>query len=172
MLIKKPRQNGRYDAFDLEVTDANGNIFIMTFGGNGDLYWVPKQYGSTQFIINSDDEILYSAFEWLFEQIKENDNPQNPSLVDNTFTFISEEWEEEASNRLKIKKDENEFVLDFIKNENKPKHFFSGRRSTICFCNSGSRVPRIEQQFSIMFNELAYYNQDVPVIIEDDTNEQ
>ena len=62
---------------DIFLEEKN-NVLIMTFGGNGDLYWVirekkPKErelkHGT--FIITKENYRIYSAFESLYNNIKE-----------------------------------------------------------------------------------------------------
>ena len=155
MITKKPRNNEGY--YDLKVTDRNGNAFIMTVGGNLDLYWVPENYReNTIFYIEKGDEITYSVFEQLFRAVEKNDDKYRPVINGNTLTFVSEEWREEESNHLKITKEEDSFVVEFVKNENEEEWSVPRRGCAICFCNSGSRVPRVESLFMRLFNHLAY----------------
>ena len=43
MIIKQPRNNAE-GKYDLKITDKNGNAFIMTVGGNFDLYWLSENH--------------------------------------------------------------------------------------------------------------------------------
>ena len=54
-----------------------------------------------------------------------------------------------------VKKKLVEMVM-FDMNEDKESWSYPHMCCTICFCNSGSRVPKIEQIFMQMFNYLAY----------------
>lgn len=156
MITKIPRYN-QEGYFDLKITDMNNKSFIMTVGGNGDLYWLPDNHKETRnFEIDKNDEIVFSIFNQLFCAVKKNDDKYNPVLKDNTITFISEEWHKDESNTLNIIKDENSFKINFIKNENKQAWTVPHIGCAICFCNSGSRVPKIEQLFMQMFTHLAY----------------
>ena len=156
-MISKILRNGQDGYYDLKVTDMNGRSFIMTVGGNLDLYWIPENYKECmRFEISNDDKIVYSIFEQLFNAVEKNNDKHMPVLNDNVITFISEDWPEEECNKLKIIKNENSFVIDFIKNENTDAWTYPHRGCTICFCNSGSRVPRVESLFMRMFNYLAY----------------
>ena len=47
-------------------------------------------------------------------------------------------------------------IVEFIKNENKEYWSFYHRGCDIRFCNSGSRVPKVESLFMKMFTYLAY----------------
>ena len=59
-------------------------------------------------------------------------------------------------NVLKIVKTKDVILIEFIENKNKVNLSFSSKVCSICFCNSGSRVPKIEALFMRMFNYLAY----------------
>lgn len=156
-MIKKVPRNNTNGKYDLIVTDKNGNSFIMLVGGNLDLYWVPENYKENKvFEIDKNDEIVYNIFEQLFDAIGKRDNQYRPVLKDDTITYISEEFTEEESNSLKIRKIGSLFNIEFIKNENQESWTVPHRDCTICFCNSGSRVPKVEALFMRMFNYLAY----------------
>ncbi len=149
--------------YNVRVTDIHGNSFIMLFGGNLDLYWYPEKRGEGNrvFEIDESDELLYGMLVKLFDDIKKNDDKYEPALIDNTFTFISEDLPEDEANRLTITKDANKFLITFVKSEVVPSCGLPSSRCQIRFCNSGSRVPKIEILFMMMFNELAYYNDEV-----------
>lgn len=162
MITKYPRYN-QDGYYDLKITDKNGKSFIMTIGGNMDLFWIPENHKETRnFEINNNDEIVFNIFEQLFTAVKKNDDKYNPVLKDNSLTFISEEWHIDESNILKIIKEENAYKINFIENENKDAWSVPHRGCAICFCNSGSRVPKVEQLFMRMFNYLAYHCDLIP----------
>lgn len=165
-MIKKVKRNNDSDILvDLVVTDKFNNEFIMTVAGNQDLYWIPKNYKHVKsFYIDKDDKFLFDVFSSLFKLIKKNDSDglsYPKALNGNKFTFISEDFPEDEAHKLEIIKEKNQFILNFVKNENLG--LFGGfrRGCVICFCNSGSRIPKIEQQFMLMFNELAYFTEEV-----------
>jgi len=111
---------GEKDYYDLKITDKNGISFIMTVGGNCDLYWIPENHKiNRRFEIDKTDEIGFAVFNQLFKAVKKNDNEYLPVLKDNVITFISEDWHPDEANVLKITQKDNEFVIDFIKNENR-----------------------------------------------------
>ena len=159
--------DGKYNVI---ITDKNGNSFTMMVGGNLDLYWVPEDYKDVKsFVIDKSDEFVYCLFDDLFQKIKKVDDKYNPSIIDNLFTFISEDFNEDIANRLEIVKNENGFEINFVKNENTESEYYNmyaffRRGCHICFCNSGSRVPKIEHLFMLMFNDLAYYNKDIEMV--------
>ena len=157
MIVKEPRF-GSEGLYDLRITDKNGKSFVMTVGGNGDLYWLPENYKqTTMFEIDGEDKQVFSIFSQLFEAVDKRDDKSRPVLKDNVITFVSEEWRPEESNELKIIKQDNSFIIHFIKNTNEAEWTVPHRGCAICFCNSGSRVPRVEQLFMLMFNKLAYH---------------
>ena len=165
-MITKVKRNEDSDILvDLVVTDKNNNSFIMTVGGNQDLYWIPQNYKQVKsFYIDKNDTFLFNIFTKLFKLIKQSDSDglsYPKTLNGNTFTFISEDFPEDEAHKLEIIKKENEFIINFIKNENTGIYTMFRRGCPICFCNSGSRLPKVEQLFMIMFNELAYYTKEV-----------
>ena len=156
MITKQPRNN-QEGYFDLRITDKKGKSFIMTVGGNLDLYWLPENYKENRiYEIDKSDKITYGVFNQLFNAVRKNDDRYRPVLKDNTITFISEDWPEEEANVLNIIKNEETFIIKFIRNEDKGSWSYPHMGCTICFCNSGSRVPKVEQVFMQMFNYLAY----------------
>ena len=155
MIVKKPRNNEGY--YDLLLTDRNNKSFTMTVGGNFDLFWIPENHKEDiVFEIDKSDRIAFAVFSQLFNAVKKVDDKYRPVMCNNTITFISEDWPEDEANVLKIFKTEDTFVINFIKNTNEKAWSFPHRHCMICFCNSGSRVPRVEQLFMEMFNYLAY----------------
>ena len=167
MITKKPR-NGKEGYYDLTVTDKDGKSFVMTVGGNLDLYWLPENYKKDRtFGIDKNDELTYGIFEQLFDAVEKRDNKERPVLNGNTITYISEDWPEEEANKLKIIREEDMFQIQFVKNEDMESWSYPHIGCTICFCNSGSRVPRVEGLFMRMFNYLAY-ECDVIECVQDD----
>lgn len=161
MITKLPKENqeGKYD---LKVADKNDKSFTMTIGGNFDLYWMPENYKEcSTYEITKDDNYTFKIFSRLFAGVERNDDKDNPVLKGNTITFVSEDWNENEANVLIIKKQENSFIIDFVKNENKEAWSYPHVGCVICFCNSGSRVPDVEQLFMQMFNYLAYESKSI-----------
>ena len=156
MITKKTRNNE--GCFDVKVTDRKGNSFTMTVGGNGDLYWIPKNHKQNRvFEIEKSDDITYRIFDQLFNTITKVDDKYRPVVNGNTITFISEDMPEDEANVLKIIKNEGLFTIQFIKNENKNEWGFTHTIGCdIRFCNSGSRVPVVEAMFMRLFSFLAY----------------
>lgn len=156
MITRHPRP-GYKDYYDIKVTDKHGKEFKMTVGGNFDLYWLPKNHRENRvFEIDKHDELTFSVFEKLFSAVKKKDSAYNPVVKGNTITFISEDRHEDEANVLNIIKGKDEFIVKFIENENTDCWTTPHRGCTICFCNSGSRVPEVESLFMRMFHYLAY----------------
>lgn len=155
MITKTPRNDQGY--YDVIVTDRHGKKFMMTVGGNLDLFWIPQNHRENRtFEIDSEDQLNYQIFDQLFCAITRNDDRYNPIVDGNTITFISEDWPEDEANLLQIVKSNNLYTLNFIENENKSAWSFPHRGCNICFCNSGSRIPKVESLFMRLFNFLAY----------------
>lgn len=161
-MITKLPSNNQEGKYDLKVTDKNDKSFTMTIGGNFDLYWMPENHKECRtYEISKDDDFAYKIFSRLFDGVKRNDDKYRPVLKDNAITFVSEDWNESEANILIIKKQENSFIIDFVKNENKEAWSYPHMDCVICFCNSGSRVPMVEQIFMQMFNYLAYESKSI-----------
>lgn len=165
MITKVPRtDSGKIvdGYYDVILTDRNGKRFLMTVGGNCDLFWIPENHRvNRHFEIDRTDTFAFDIFEQLFNAVEKVDDKYRPVLNGNEITFISEDWHESEANTLKIVKNEGLFTIDFIENENKSEWSFPHRGCNICFCNSGSRVPRVEGLFMRMFNFLAYQSKSV-----------
>lgn len=156
-MITKQLRNNKEGYYDVKITDKNGKSFIMTVGGNLDLYWLPEKHKENKiFEIDKSDKITYDVFNQLFNAVGKNDDKYRPVLQGNTISYISEDWPEDEANVLNIIKTEDAFTIKFIKNEDKESWSYPHMGCTICFCNSGSRVPKVEQIFMQMFNYLAY----------------
>ncbi|MBE5738179.1 MAG: hypothetical protein E7354_00375 [Clostridiales bacterium] len=156
MITKQPRPEHQ-GCYDLTVTDRDGKSFIMTVGGNFDLYWLPENHKENRtFGIDREDEFTFNIFEQLFDAVGKKDDKYRPVLQDNTIKFISEDWPEEEANHLLITREKDSFQIDFVQNEDKESWTYPHRGCAICFCNSGSRVPKVESLFMRMFNYLAY----------------
>lgn len=157
MIKKAPRDEKGY--YDLIFTDKNGREIFMTVGGNGDLFWIPKNHKQNRvFEFDKSDKIAYRVFEQLFQMVEKKDDRYRPVLNGNTITFISEDWHEDEANVLKIVRSNDSFVIEFIENTNREAWSYPHRGCNICFCNSGSRVPTVENLFMTMFTNLAYYS--------------
>ena len=167
MITKKPRDNKGY--YDIIVNDKNDKSFLITVGGNLDLYWLPQNRNDQNRIFeisksdNNTEDITFTIFNLLFDAIIKVDDLYNTVLNENkdTITFISEDWPTEEANILKITRSEDTFKIEFIENTNRDVWSFPHRGCSICFCNSGSRVPRVEALFMRMFNHLAYENKSI-----------
>ena len=142
-MIRKDKNMWGHSVF--KVTDKLSNAFEIFEGGNLDLYWVADCKGNqTSFIIDESNKEMFRLFKILFKLVRENDCEYSPRLIGNEFTWISEDRPE--ANVLKIVQNEANFEITFLKNEN---NFY--KTCAICFCNSGSKFPRVEQLFMEMY---------------------
>ncbi|MBE7074092.1 MAG: hypothetical protein E7379_03270 [Clostridiales bacterium] len=156
-MITKQLRNNKEGYYDVKITDKNGKSFVMTVGGNLDLYWLPENHKENKiFEIDKSDKITYGVFNQLFNAVGKNDDKYRPVLQGNIISYISEDWPEDEANVLNIIKTEDAFTIKFIKNEDKESWSYPHMGCAICFCNSGSRVPKVEQVFMQLFNYLAY----------------
>ena len=163
-MITKILRDEKEKTYDLKVTDKNNHSFIMTVAGNHDLYWLPENHKKNrEFTIEKNDEIVFSIFEQLFNAVEKKDDKYRPVLKDNVITFLSEDWPDDECNTLEILKLKDSFEIKFIKNENEDKWTSPHLGCSICFCNSGSRVPRVENLFMRMFTYLAYQCNLIPL---------
>lgn len=128
--------------------DDNG--FIICYGGS-DFYWITLDYEKcSKFLISKKDKYLYSIFINLFKKIEKNDDKDRPTIRNNVFEWISEARQPEISNKLVISKEEDEFVVEFIKN---PMDYVAGQMCAISFCLSGSRNAQIVFEFVKMYQD-------------------
>ena len=124
------------------------NRFVMCYGGS-DFYWVLEDHRlCNRFVISKEDKDLYLIFKSLFKDIKKSDNKYCPTIKNNVFEWVSEAGLPEISNKLLITKEENKFVIDFVKN---PNDIVGLGMCAICFCLSGSRNAEIVYNFAMMF---------------------
>ena len=170
MIVKEKRDRSKlgFERYNLRLIDKFDNSFVMLVGDNGDLYWLPEDYKRVkEFYIDKDDAFLFDVFNQLFNAIVKRDNDKyniNKTVEGNTFTFISEDCHVDEAHRLQIVREDEQFVIKFLRNPNEHLYTFPKRGCNICFCNSGSRIPKIEQLFMLLFNELAYYNDQVELV--------
>lgn len=131
----------------LFIGDENG-FFEINYGGS-DFYWIVEDYEKqNKFVISKNDKDLYLIFADLFEKIAKSDNKYSPSIKNNVFEWISEARLTKISNKLLITKNENEFIIEFIKN---PMDYDGCKMCAICFCLSGSRNQKIVFDIVMMY---------------------
>lgn len=155
-MISKLTKNSAKQQYIVKITDKNGKSFIMTVAGNLDLYWIPQNRDCCNFEIDSSDGLTFSIFDQLFDAIQKVDDKYCPILTNNTITFVSEDRLEDYANILRITREKEKIILEFINNKTKDEFGWVHIGNNICFCNSGSRVPEVEHVFMEMFNKLAY----------------
>ena len=140
---------------DVKITDKYGNYFVMVDAPNHDMYWIPQDNNCNFFEIDKNDKQTFNIFNQIFDDVKQVDDKYSPTLKNNTITYVSEDRPEESANILKITRDQEKINIEFINNSN-PHESWVHRDGKICFCDSGSRVPDVEQVFRKMFLNLAY----------------
>jgi len=153
MITRRPSNN--INQYDIKIIDSKGNFFVMTLAGNLDMYWIPQKRDCCIFEIDSSDRLTFSIFEQLFSAIQKVDDKYCPTIKDNTITFVSEDRHEDYANILRITQEKEKIHIEFINNKTKDEFGWSHKDNTICFCNSGSRVPKTEHVFMEMFVRLA-----------------
>ncbi len=171
--------------FGLQIFIEEGNSCLsICFGGNLDLYWsINSNKRATgndtkmdSFVITKENYELYSLFETLYNDIKEINifedfkgdkdkyrlyNRSNyQELFDEkskTITWYSDETAHEVANYLKIKKEEDCFIIDFHIQEyidGCDRDFSSLYYIPIRFRNSGSRYDPFNVIFMRMYDRL------------------
>ena len=130
------------------IINYNNNKFIIHYAGC-DLYWTMIDYQKdNKFIVTKDDYIFYLLLNNLFNKL----NSLN-LLNNNCFVWESEAYGiKENNNKLIISKINEEYIINFYQNPNKP--FQRKDICAICFCLSGSSYQEIANYFSLMFHEL------------------
>ena len=159
----------------------------FTFCGNGDLYWSinTKNGGDKKtFVITKENYYAYMLFEKLFDDIKNiNIFDEKDSLFDINFfeeknkyklhnyanynelydfdnkiiTWYSDETAHEVANILKIKKDDDKFILNFYIQPHRygyDRDFHSNNYIPIRFRNSGSRYAPFNVVFMRMYRNM------------------
>lgn len=158
------------------ILNDNNKYLQLLVGGNGDLYWnIHFTSGTSEFIINNENEELYSIFNELYNDIKDinifdfEDNKEkyikynfgnykelyNPNS--NTITWYSDEASHEVANVMKIKKEYNLFRIYFCTQkyiEGYNKDFNKKGYITIRISNSGSIYSPFNIVFMRMYNNL------------------
>ena len=166
MIVKEPRMCDDEEV-DLRVIDCKGDSFVMTVGGNLDLYWIPDNYKKcTSYTIKKDDKLAYEIFRQLFCAVRKRDDRYFPVMHGNRLEYISEDFHVDEANRLTIDEMKDEYIINFVRNENEESWTIPHRGCAICFCNSGSRVPRVESLFMMLFNKLAHYCDEIETVHE------
>lgn len=168
--------------------DDGKKVFEIFFAGNLDLYWnlrIKKDQEVSReewiaevkdtFIIDKENYFIYTLFEQLYEEIKnakvyesisKNDYKQRycyPFLYDgNKIEWHSDEEEYKVADRFIIKKNEDNFEIEFIKPELTDEKFQFRIPScvTVRLRNSGSFYDPFNIIFMRMFHKLQEYNPD------------
>lgn len=142
-MLRKEKNMWGHSSF--AVTDKKGNTFEIFEGGNFDLFWTAECIGNQRnFVIDESNKEMFRLLKILFKLIKDKDSKYSPRLIENEFTWISEDRPE--ANILKIIRKEDCFEIEFLKHE---RNFY--KICSICFCNSGSEYQQVEQLFMEMY---------------------
>lgn len=149
MNIKKVLKD---DKEEIVIMNENNQTFKIFYGG-ADLYWILDSYTKdNNFVIKEEDGIFFEELKKLFYKINDYDDKYMPTLQENTFEWFSESYGQiETANKLVIKKDNNQFNIYFVQNQN---GFIPKNTCYISFCLSGSRNQKIAYCFSTMFQNL------------------
>ena len=138
---------------------TNDDEMQMSFEGS-DFYFVMYNYHDDNKFVITEDNVLYTYFKNLFNEIRINDNPYNRTINSNKFTWVSEEYGEyENANRLIITELDDCYIIQFYNNPNKI--FGNSKICSICFCLSGSKNQNIANAFAMMFNNIVCQKQKV-----------
>ncbi len=144
------------------VTNEKNDQFTICYGG-ADLYWFMDNYNfedNNGFTITEDDKKFYSLLKKTFRKIEKYDDPKKPTIINNTFTWLSEaEGLLETQNILTIIRRSNAFTIRFYRN---PLNFSPKNTCYVCFCLSGSRNQKIANAFSEMFMQYRTKDQEEP----------
>ena len=138
----------------IKLTNEKNQSFLMQYGG-ADFFWIMLQYDENNEFNITEDTFLYSLMQQLFQIIEKYDNPYDKTFINNTFTWISEDYGDyESANKLIIKLENNIFSIRFYQN---PKRNFNNKfLCPICFCLSGSKNEK-ESRISC-FSFYGFYN--------------
>lgn len=140
----------------IELKNDKNQSFLMQFSG-ADFYWIMLHYDEhNEFNVTEDDSFLFSKMQQLFKIIQKYDDPYNKTLINNTFTWDSEDYGiYEKANKLIITFQNNTFSIRFYQNPNR--EFNNKFLCPICFCLSGSKNEIIASAFSSMFLKCQNY---------------
>lgn len=154
--------------FDSCNININGHNFLITFMGNGDLYWVydtnDLDVSSYSFIVDKENYFLYSSFKELYETIKascyKEDELISSSDVglykDGVITWYSDDYPLEDANSFSIEQVLENYKVTFRRSSKTPLVGFNNL--SIRICNSGSRYNPYNIPFMRMYNELRSYD--------------
>ena len=175
-LIKKENEYGL--TLFLEDDDK---VLEIVFGRNGDLYWIIRSKNESNnhtITITKENYEIYKLFVSLFDDI------ENINLLDHDYanvekeyyiksnysnynelynkdngviTWYSDETNHNVANILKIKKEKELFIIDFITQEDKEEYdrdFKSPKHIVIRFRNSGSRYNPFNIVFMRMYRNM------------------
>lgn len=179
--------NDLCERYDYRLDDGN-NALVISFQGNLDLYFALRSENidinkSNDFIITKENMTIYNLFENLYNDIKninlfdetvytETDktgyrlyNKSNYNELYNSdtniITWYSDETAHEVANILKIKKEDEKYILNFFVQPSIKGYyedFYSKYSIIIRFSNSGSRYAPFNICFMRLYNNLQKYD--------------
>ena len=142
---------------------VNGNNFIITLMGNGDLYWIYNYNNLDQneysFIIDKENTLLYNSFKELYDEIENSSQSKNvfysnvKLFNEGIITWYSDDYKVDKANRFSISKVGDNYKVTFKRNINNELGDLSIR-----ICNSGSRYSPYNFCFMRMYNKLVNYD--------------
>lgn len=155
MKIEKIDENNQ--RYIIKLANEKNKSFLMKYDG-ADFYWTMLDYDNyNEFIITKEDSFLFFQMQQLFRNIQKYDKSFDKVLIDNTFTWISEDYGiYENANKLIITFKNNAFFIKFYQNPNQK--FNIKDMCPICFCLNGSKNQMIASAFSLMFLEYQNYH--------------
>lgn len=161
------------DVIDISVDSDN---FVISFMGNGDLYWtyMPKTsfdecLSEYEFNITKENYFLYRSFDELYnsvinnipfgEKIDEVSSDFNSSFriglnIQNKIIWYSDEFPLEEASFVSIEKEDEEFKIKFSRSKNDSLM----QTYSVRFRNSGSRYAPYNVVFMNMYNKLRNYD--------------
>ena len=156
--INKEKNSLGYYTFKIQTDEG---VFEISFQNNLDLYWryINKKYilnepEEKEFYITKENYFLYSLFEELYNNIKNNN--QNDLFKNNKIDWYSDDFVYENASRLLIEKVNEYFKVTFIKSK---KEYDDGILMTysVRISNSGSRYNPQNIEFMNMYDKLKEY---------------
>ena len=184
MEVKKQKTDFGYNITLIE----DSKRFSILFGGNLDLYFIIKNLENKEemtyetFVITKENMFIYTLFERLFYDIKscnvyKSDEYNNidrlnvglkrseeyKKLFDgSSITWISDDDDYKQDQMVRITKQNEAFVLEFIVSFEKKEEYWMDRPSntsiSIRFRNSGSKYNPFNVIFMNLYNSLCNYN--------------
>ena len=172
--VDKKLASGRYHT-DINI-NVNEQKFTISWAGVGDIFWRPEFEGSIleheqiDIIINSTDGYLYDLIFQLYDDIinyrlvfedeyitemRKNEESNNPEklIKNDVIEWHSDDNPYDESSILKIVKQENKFIISFIRSN--PEYDFKSLAVRIRM--DGTRYDSFNFIFNKMYQQLLEY---------------